>query len=241
MEISVFSKCIKDLIVDHDQVNVPGLGIFYAELMGASFSDLGNTINPPYRKMYFEKAEVGRDSGALVLDYISDCLNVTMEQAESELQWCLGRIRSELDGNRFCALPGLGGMKSTSHHDYFFVPDEGLDIYPEGFGLAPVCLRQNPVPAPALPEIDGTPSPSRDIREIYEERVSDDGRSRGDGKAAPDDKAAPSRFPRVLLTVLGIAALVTAILLLSVRVLPEELIDRILYTTEELQLIQENR
>ncbi len=268
MEIGVFSKCIKDLIVDHDQVNVPGLGVFHAELMGASFSDLGNTINPPYRRMYFEKAEVGRDSGALVLDCISNCLNVTVEQAESELQWCLGRIRSELDGNRLCVLPGLGSMKATSHHDYFFVPDEGLDIYPEGLGLAPICLRQNsasrgvqeqppkaavcPVPVPALPEIDSTPSSSRDIREIYEERVGDGCQSRcddtpvpasfaGNGKVTHKDEVTPGRFRQVSLAVLSIVALVIAILLLSARILPEELVDRILYTTEELQLIQENR
>ena len=162
MDVGVFSRCIKDLIVDHDKVDVPGFGIFYAENMPASFSDLRTIINPPYRRMYFAKADVGRAEGSLLFNHISKELGVTAEQAEVELSWCLGRLRSELDGNRACILPGLGRMKATSQHDYFFVPDDDLDICPEAFGLKPVCLHcsvaNEPQPAPK-PELQPAPRP----------------------------------------------------------------------------------
>ena len=92
--------------------------------------------------MYFAKADVDRTEGVLLFNHISKELGVSAEQAEVELSWCLGRLRSELDGNRVCLLPGLGRMKSTSQYDYFFVPDDGLDICPEAFGLKPVAVRE---------------------------------------------------------------------------------------------------
>ena len=199
MDVGVFSRCIKDLIVDHDKVDVPGFGIFCAENMPASFSDLRTIINPPYRRMYFAKADVDRAEGGLLFNHISKELGVTAEQAEVELSWCLGRLRSELDGNRVCLLPGLGKMKATSQYDYFFVPDDDLDICPEAFGLKPVCLRytaaNEPQPAPqqasqlepqpavdsVLPEIKQTDDGQiRDIREIYGDLQSESKRKEQD-------------------------------------------------------------
>ena len=58
MEIGVFAKCIKELIVENDRVDVPYLGSFTAELMPATYSDRQTTIHPPYRKMSFHKGEV---------------------------------------------------------------------------------------------------------------------------------------------------------------------------------------
>ena len=278
MDVGVFSRCIKDLIVDHDKVDVPGFGIFYAENMPASFSDLRTIINPPYRRMYFAKADVDRTEGVLLFNHISKELGVSAEQAEVELSWCLGRLRSELDGNRVCLLPGLGRMKSTSQYDYFFVPDDGLDICPEAFGLKPVCLRcpaaaepqpalqpepqptlepePEPVLQPAvdsvLPEIKQTDDGKiRDIREIYGDLPSESKRKECVTEApacnGPSEKPAPSKpgkpesrhsdvaliILRILVFIL-VAAIAAGVLL---YILPDEIVDRILYSGEEYQII----
>ena len=160
MEIGIFSKCVKDLIVDLDKVAIPGLGVFFAEDVPASFSDKGNTINPPSRRMYFKREDVPFSEDALIFKVISESLNVSAAQAQTELDWCLSRIHSELSGNRCCVLPGLGELKSSSSGEYFFIPDEDLDICIESFGLEPVCVKL-PVQAsreatapetPAVPE-----------------------------------------------------------------------------------------
>ena len=141
MEVGVFSKCIRELILDHDAVAVPGLGVFTAELMPASFSDHRTTINPPYRELTFRKCDVTPEEGAMLNSFICSEMRVSPEQADVELKWCLSRIHSELEGNRTCTLPGLGAMRSTSQSDYFFVSDEGLDIFPDGLGLEPVSIK----------------------------------------------------------------------------------------------------
>ena len=41
MDIDLFSKMIKELILDSDRVVLPGLGCFVAEMVPATFSDKG--------------------------------------------------------------------------------------------------------------------------------------------------------------------------------------------------------
>ena len=53
MDIDLLSRMISELIVDHDQVGLPGVGTFVAEMVPATFSDKGYTINPPYRRLSF--------------------------------------------------------------------------------------------------------------------------------------------------------------------------------------------
>lgn len=247
MEVGVFSKCIKELILDHDIVEVPGLGIFYAELMPASFSDHHATINPPYRKMLFRKCDVSQEAGAMLQSYICDEMHVTPEQAGVELEWCLSRIHSELDGNRICLLPGLGTMRSTSQSDYFFVSDDDLDIFPDGFGLEPVSIKAHEETAAG--EKKARRKAARAARKAA--RKAERASARKGAAIAPVEAAAevaPKRklhwAIRLLLWLLAIAVIVVGAILL---VFPDGfagfgefldgVIDHILYSKEELQLL----
>ena len=53
MDIDLLSKMVKEVVMDHDSVTLPGLGSFVAELVPATFADRGYTILPPYRRLYF--------------------------------------------------------------------------------------------------------------------------------------------------------------------------------------------
>ena len=142
MDIKLFSKCLKEAICDLERVAVPYLGVFQAELIPSSYSDKQTTISPPYRKMSFRKAEVTAEDGRDFMIRVACATKSSYEQALVELDWCLGRLRSELEGNKICILPGLGKMKANSRNDFFFVPDADLDIYPEASGLEPVCIKK---------------------------------------------------------------------------------------------------
>lgn len=141
MEINLFSKCVKDLIVENDRVEVPYLGIFSAEMMPASYSDRQTTIHPPYRKMSFHKAEVTLADGRLLLDKVRRELGVSLDQAGVELGWCLSRLCSELEGRKSCKLPGLGMMRANARNEFFFVPDDDLDIWPDGLGFEAISIK----------------------------------------------------------------------------------------------------
>ena len=62
MDISLLSKMIGQLLLDHEEVGLPGLGAFMAEMVPASFSDKGYTINPPYRRVTFIPSRSEDDS-----------------------------------------------------------------------------------------------------------------------------------------------------------------------------------
>lgn len=141
MEINLFSKCVKDLIVENDRVEVPYLGVFSAEMMPASYSDRQTTIHPPYRKMSFHKAEVTLADGRLLLDRVRRELGVSLDQAGVELGWCLSRLCSELEGRKSCKLPGLGMMRANARNEFFFVPDGDLDIWPDGLGFEAISIK----------------------------------------------------------------------------------------------------
>ena len=141
MEITLFSKCVKDLIVASDRVDVPFLGSFTAEMMPASYSDRQTTIHPPYRKMSFHKADIPLSEGRLFLDKVAAEAGVSKEQAGVELGWCLSRLSAELESSKICRLPGLGMMRANARNEFFFVPDDELDIWPDGLGFEAIAIK----------------------------------------------------------------------------------------------------
>ena len=50
MDIDLLAKMVKEVVMDHDVVTLPGVGSFVAELVPATFADRGYTILPPYRR-----------------------------------------------------------------------------------------------------------------------------------------------------------------------------------------------
>lgn len=138
MDIDLLSKMVKELILDRDRVVLPGLGTFTAEMMPATFSDKGFTINPPYRRLYFRsKAE----DDTVLAEFYSSSNDVSLEVAERILADFLTELKQILREKKTVIFPGLGRLRATRENNFFFVPDEDLDIYPEGFGLAPISLK----------------------------------------------------------------------------------------------------
>ena len=170
MEIGVFAKCIKELIVENDRVDVPYLGSFTAELMPATYSDRQTTIHPPYRKMSFHKGEVSLAEGRLLLDKVRRELGVNLDQAGVELGWCLSRLNSELEGRKRCPLPGLGMMRANARNEFFFVPDDDLDIWPDGIGFEPIAIK---MPKEEMPDQVGHDDQAEPIVETPEPVVEE--------------------------------------------------------------------
>lgn len=132
------SKMVKELILDHDRVSLPGLGTFVAEMVPASFTDKGYTINPPYRRLSFRQTE-GEDS--LLVSWYASLNGVSEEVASSAIEDFMAGLKEVLEKRKNVIFPGLGRLRATKENNLFFIADEDLDIYPEGFGLSPVSLK----------------------------------------------------------------------------------------------------
>lgn len=140
MDIDLLSKMVKELILDRDEVTLPGVGTFVTETVPASFSDKGYTINPPYRKLSFRQRQNSEDNSLIAL-YIKSNGGVDPKQAEKIVTDFLQEMKEVLKQKKNIVFPGLGRLRSTKENNFFFVADEDLDIYPGGFGLEPISLK----------------------------------------------------------------------------------------------------
>lgn len=139
MDIDLLSKMIKELILDNDEVTLPGVGCFVAEVVPASFSDRGYTVNPPYRRLYFRQRQ--DDADTLLSDFYARTNQIEPEDARRILEDFLSEMKALLQERKTLLFPGLGRLRATRENNFFFVADEDLDIYPAGFGLEPISLK----------------------------------------------------------------------------------------------------
>ena len=167
MDIDLLSRMIGTLIVEHDQVGLPGVGTFVAEMMPASFADRGYTIHPPYRRLSFYPSQL---EDSLLTDLYADTNHIDRESARVYITQFLAEMKTILEERKTIVLPGLGRLRATRENALFFVADEDLDIFPAGIGLRPVSLKSRtvldepveihvPMPAPPVPEPIPEPLP----------------------------------------------------------------------------------
>ena len=129
---------IKELILDKDRVVLPGLGCFVAEMVPSTFSDKGYTINPPYRKLSFRSKP---DTGDELIDFYVEANGLDRDVACRILGEFIRELRQVIFTKKVVILPGLGRLRATKENHLFFIPEEGLDIYPAGIGLEPISLK----------------------------------------------------------------------------------------------------
>lgn len=181
---------ISELITDHNRVGLPGLGTFVAEVVPATFSDKGYTINPPYRRLSFHPS---RSEDTLLIDFYAASNGISKEAAGLYLKQFLGEMKSVLKERKTIMLPGLGRLRATVENNFFFVPDPDLDIYPDGFALKPLSLKTismaDEVEIPLFPpmeeemevkgaaEVEGESAGEAEAREISENKEETGGLS----------------------------------------------------------------
>ena len=176
MDIDLLSRMVHELIVDHDQVGLPGVGTFVAEMVPASFSDKGYTINPPYRRLSFYPSRL---EDTLLIDFYAASNQLDQDTARTYITQYLAELKTVLEERKSIILPGLGRLRATKENALFFVADEGLDIFPAGVGLRPVSLKshileEEPVVIDVPPPVSGRevepiPQPTIEAEEPEEE------------------------------------------------------------------------
>ena len=178
MDIDLLSKMVKELILVNDRVTLPGVGAFVAEMVPASFTDRGYTINPPYRRLVFRQG-VSQEKDHLLADMYASANNIDREMAEKLLREFLKGMVEELRKRKMLVFTGLGRLRATRENNFFFICDENLDIFPEGMGLEAVSLKSHskpkeldfsevdavvnsPAESPAEPSAESPAEPSAD-------------------------------------------------------------------------------
>lgn len=254
IDIAGLSATLKDIILDHDEVALPGIGMFLAEWVPASFADNGYSINPPDRKLTFIQ-RLGADT--LLLDRF--CKNADdKDAARAELLSFLMELNRKLKADKSIALPGLGLLRATDENLFFFVPEEHMDICPESFGLDKVYLKaagaREDTAKPVAPSVEETPSeesqPIEDPQPVEEEVPSEEPQTlvaepeaSDEEPAVPEAVGIPEETPKrrialkIFIALFVIAVLFFLALAILGRVAPD-FIDKLLYSPEELEILK---
>lgn len=275
MDVALLAGMIAELITDHDQVGLPGMGTFVAEVVPATFSDKGYTINPPYRRLSFHPS---RTEDSLLIDFYAASNGITKEAASAYLTQFLQELKTVLKERKTIVLPGLGRLRATVENNFFFVPDADLDIFPDGFALKPLSLKTiqdnaeppeirvrqiagpepEPEPEPeaelepepeSAPELESEPELVKDLDLELEteagtvelkpepvETVEQEEIQAEEDVPAGTESRKRYRWWIPLLVLLVVAAVALLAFIIVARVAPD-LIDTILYTPEELRII----
>lgn len=288
MDIDLLSKMVKELILVNDRVTLPGVGAFVAEMVPASFTDRGYTINPPYRRLVFRQG-VAQEKDHLLADMYASANNIDREMAEKLLREFLKGMVEELRKRKMLVFTGLGRLRATRENNFFFICDENLDIFPEGMGLEAVSLKSHskpkeldfsevdavvnsPAESPAEPSAESPAEPAAEspaepsAEPVAEPSAEPAAESPAEPLAEPSAES-PAESPAEprwwlgetepeeedeqygsiwkkgwfvavfsICCLLLLAALAFALFLLLARTQPE-LIDSLLYTEEELEIL----
>jgi len=140
MNISLLSKMVREIILDHDRVSLPGLGSFVAQMVPSSFSDKGYTIHPPYRRLSFRNTNSEDD---YLVQLYAQVNEVDTQLAEKIIRDFVDEIKEELNSSKLVVFPGLGKLRATKENIYFFIVDADTDIWPAGSGMQPVSLKSH--------------------------------------------------------------------------------------------------
>ena len=248
MDIDLLSKMVKELILVNDRVTLPGVGAFVAEMVPASFTDRGYTINPPYRRLVFRQG-VSQEKDHLLADMYASANNIDREMAEKLLREFLKGMVEELRKRKMLVFTGLGRLRATRENNFFFICDENLDIFPEGMGLEAVSLKSHSKPKELdFSEVDAVvnspaESPAEPAADSPAESPAEPRWWLGETEPEEEDEQHASIWKKgwfvavfSICCLLLLAALAFALFLLLARTQPE-LIDSLLYTEEELEIL----
>ncbi len=249
MDIDLLSKMVREIILESDEVTLPGVGMFVAETVPATFSNKGFTINPPYRRLSFRQKQ---GSDTLLADYYAATYAVPRDKAAEVLEAFLSGMKDVLKERKTIVFPGLGRLRATKENQFFFVSDEAMDICPQAFGLEAVSLKSHgTVEAPAVPVVpdpvaaaeEGDFSTALEMTEKAALEMTEKAEERDfstplemTGKAVAEMAEKGGWWKAVLWTV-AVAAVLLGLLAVLGRVAPD-FVDRFLYTKEELEVLR---
>lgn len=244
MTIESFTSCLEEFIMEHDRLLVPGLGAFTAGLQAATISDNGFTINPPYRKLEFiygEDLGIGENEQYDYLYSIKEKMD--LEKVREELAEIISEIKREVEANSLVELPGLGKLRSLGDGHLFFVMDKDAQIYPEGFALSSVSLKNR---VSGIPEVVAAPKPVEQLAAVAERHNEAETSEIAEDAVSKEQKVADGlarkkkKMPvvvKVILWLLGIALLLLAGFMALAYFCPD-FIDTLLYSPDEIELLK---
>jgi len=163
MKIDV-GQAIQELLFEHFDVLVPGLGGFTSTPQTATADYVQGVVLPPTKKIEFNPNLVTND-GVLV-SHIQKLHTVTLQDAKDAVDKFVEKIKHSLERREIVEIPKVGRLYKDYEHKIRFMP-ENANLDASTFGLPPVqfvpVIRERAEPVqPAVKKSDGAPTKPRE-------------------------------------------------------------------------------
>jgi hypothetical protein len=143
------AQYLADLLAEHDEVSIPGLGAIYKEKIPAKFNHVTHHFDPPSFRLSFTETEHNSDR---LIRHISETKHISFSSAE----FFAGRfgedVRIKLEPGGRADISPVGFLEQTSDGITLISDFEPEDS--ENFGLKPVAewAPDEIIPLPPAPE-----------------------------------------------------------------------------------------
>ena len=163
-----------------------------------------------------------------------------LEKVREELAEIISEIKREVEVNSLVELPGLGKLRSLGDGHLFFVMDKDAQIYPEGFALSSVSLKNRVSGIPEVAAAFAERHNEAETSETAETTVTAEEAVSKEQKVADGLARKKKKMPvgvKVILWLLGIALLLLAGFMALAYFCPD-FIDTLLYSPDEIELLK---
>lgn len=231
------SSLFRKIVLRDCELILPFMGAIRLEDVPASFSEDGMVVCPPAKKLAFDNYNLS--SNDILLNEYALQREISRMAAKKALYKELEDLRAKVEKEGSYSLEGFGTFLFDKENGYSVDPAPGFEISTETFGLSTLDLRdkQEPEPEP-IPEPE--PEPVTEPEPIPEpEPVIEPVSEPVPEPVAEEPAKKKSRSSKVLLILLTILAILV-ILVLLILIFKEELrpiLEKILYSKEELEIL----
>jgi hypothetical protein len=243
MDLNLLSRFLQELILDYDRISLPSLGSFVVESVPAYFSEDGNTIFPPNKRISFKRSESWNDM--LIVKCYQKEMNVSEDEAKVAVEAFMADFAAELKQKKNIEIPSFGKLRSTKEGNYFFVADRKIGIFAEDMGLEPISLKI----------LNENPDQILDISEEVSSIVGGENVSSMDDVAVDvedipmveplileeEDPVIMERRKRIIIVlsvIIAILVLIIVFLLFKESILG--LFEGMMYSEEEMEILRQN-
>jgi hypothetical protein len=215
MDFSLVCSQIQELLIVNEEVVLPGLGKFTVESIPASFKEDGMSILPPGKK----------------LSFVQDSAQVECEGWQKDLS---GKILENLQLCGKYEVTGFGIFTSNEGGEVSFLADENFDFAPDSFSLEAIALEVND----DIEEKSGEEQVDEPEVTLVKEQVKEQVEEK---KADVPMSMEKKRKIQKWMVWIAVAVILLLVLVLFVVLFKEdfmELVKRLLYSREELEIMQ---
>lgn len=141
MEIGLY---IAELLVEQDEVSVPGLGTFIKIRVAGSFDESKRVFNPPFHKLAFKEEDIPYSG---LSQYISNHKNLSVASSEELIKKFASGIMNSVNNSDTAEIKHLGSLYKENNN-LNFRAIENFEVSGRFYGLKPISEHKNVSPFP---------------------------------------------------------------------------------------------